>query len=445
MSNGARFEIRYPGRRIEHRHSIPCLVGDHMEIKPRLLEDYCASPLLPIEHDLIVLSGAIAYADRLLRRRGASGWMRELELIVPVHEPDKWNDAATRRLLTDTLEFVTGDAWSFKFVDGANMPKLGQTSLDLKDGPFVIIPFSDGLDSFLQWKLLSVQEPEFVPLRIQTSTRAGSPSRNNLIDQTRGKRDQKLHVPVRTSVGSHPEPTYRTRTFLFYTMAAIAAAKTDAQSILIGESGVGSLGPSLVPYGNESPHRTTHPGFTSRLERFINGILGTKVTFEHRQIRQTKGEVLKAAHSLGIKGWENTRSCVRGARDRLDGHACGVCSGCLLRRQSLNSASVSAGLFFWNNLAAPNLNESRLDLRGRTSTENDEDILGHAVHSMTALAELAYLPTDARPFRQVAWELSQAMPHGLAPTASEIHRLVAAHAAEWSALRTISGDRGLLG
>jgi 7-cyano-7-deazaguanine synthase in queuosine biosynthesis len=320
------------------------------------------------------------------------------------------------------------------------MPDLGQSSLDLLNGPFVVLPFSDGLDSFLQWQLTSLREPGVVPLRIQTSTRSGNRQRNRLIELARDKRDQVLQIPVQTSVGSHPEPSYRARTFLFYTMAALAAAKTDSTRILVGENGIGSLGPSLVPYGNEVHHRTTHPGATSRLATFINAVLDTSIKFEHPQLRWTKGEVLARAISDQIKGWESTHSCVRGPRDCLGGYPCGVCSGCLLRRQSLHAASQPSAPHFWNNLRAPGLDESRLEQDGRQATKNDKDIWRHAVHGMNALAELSRLEVTAAPFRRLAWELSNSMSVDTALTAVDVHRLISAHASEWSAFRQAHGD-----
>jgi 7-cyano-7-deazaguanine synthase in queuosine biosynthesis len=445
MSNSARIVVLYPGAAAcNYDDSILCVVGHDIEIRPQLLQDYCAKPIHCAEHDLVVLAGAVSFADRIVPRRRATGWLRELHLTVPVHEPERWNDRRIQHALVEVLQFVTGDAWTFSFVPGGNMSDPGQSSLNLLNGPFVVIPFSDGLDSFLQWQLTSLLEPGVVPLRIQTSTRSRNRQRDRQIELARGRRDQVLQIPVRTSVGNHPEPSYRARTFLFYTMAALAAAKTDSTRILIGENGIGSLGPSLIPYGNEVHHRTTHPGATSRLAGFINAVLDTSVKFEHPQLRWTKGEVLTRAISDRIRGWECTHSCVRGPRDRLNSYPCGICSGCLLRRQSLHTASQPPAPHFWNDLSAPGLDESRLEQDGRQATKNDKDIWRHAVHGMDALAELSRLGVTAAPFQRLAWELSNSMSVDTAFTAADVHRLISAHASEWWAFRQAHGDPGLL-
>ena len=47
-------------------------------------------PLLhEIDLDLLWLAGAVAYADRSVRRLRSRYWARELEINVPVHEPER--------------------------------------------------------------------------------------------------------------------------------------------------------------------------------------------------------------------------------------------------------------------------------------------------------------------------------------------------------------------
>ncbi len=70
--------------------------------------------------------------------------------------------------------------------------------------------------------------------------------------------------------------------------------------------------------------------------------------FEHPQQFRTKGQVhIEAIKSDIANGFEQTRSCVRGSRDRLGGRHCGVCSGCLLRRTTFHAAGIENGPYFW--------------------------------------------------------------------------------------------------
>jgi hypothetical protein len=90
MGNFARVVVVYPGASASnHDDSILCVLGHHVDIRPQLLQDYCAKPIHCTEHDLVVLAGAVSFADRIVPRRRATGWLRELHLTVPVHEPEK--------------------------------------------------------------------------------------------------------------------------------------------------------------------------------------------------------------------------------------------------------------------------------------------------------------------------------------------------------------------
>jgi 7-cyano-7-deazaguanine synthase in queuosine biosynthesis len=306
------------------------------------------------------------------------------------------------------------------------------------------VPFSDGLDSFLQWKLLGAEEPGVKVLRIQTSNRGTNERRNRAIDRTGPQQDQRLRLPLSAAVGSHPEQSYRTRTFLYFCMAALAAAKAKTKRVIIGENGVGALGPSMIAYGNECPHRTAHPAYTRRLGKFLNALLETDIVFEHPQVRRTKAEVLKRALALGVTGWERTSSCVRGPRDRIGQMACGACSGCLLRRTALLAAGIEPKGFFWENLGGSSLDQGRGNPKGRKARDHDWDIVRHGAHVMDELAELAKLDAQVPVYLRAAWELNGPVQTGLAQTAMEIHRLVQAHAKEWKALLGYFGESEIL-
>jgi hypothetical protein len=261
-----------------------CVIGEDLHINLQALQDYCAAFLSSIEHDLVVVCGAVLFTDRMVRRRRASGWSRHLEVTLPVNQPDKWREPLINKALIEALEFVTGDFWKFNFVGGRPRVATYQSSMNFEDGPYVVLPFSDGMDSFLQWKLLSVEQSNYKVLRVQTSNRSMNEPRNRLIDRTGAQRDQRLRMPVSAAVGNHPESTYRTRTFLYFCMAGLAAAKAGTSRVVIGENGLGALGPSMITYGNECPHRTTHPAYTRRLATFLNALLGTDIVFEHPQV-----------------------------------------------------------------------------------------------------------------------------------------------------------------
>lgn len=423
-----------------HAHSetsTPCNLQSDVHISPQALQDYCATLLTPVEHDLVVVCGTVAFTDRRVRRHRGTGWARDLTCRIPVMALDIWQQREVYDCLVEALEYVTGDRWAFEFVAGGAMVATGQLAAPFDDGPYVVLPFSDGMDSYLQWQLLKHEEPDVTPLRVQTASRAIPQSRVRGINRAGSNRaDRQLRVPVRFSVGNHAEPTYRSRTFLFFCMAMLAAAKTSTDRVLVGENGIGALGPALIPYGDECPHRTTHPAFTRRVARFVNGLLGTSIVIEHPQLERTKGEVLRRAKDFGIQGWEATSSCARDGRANLGGKACGVCSNCLLRRVALHAAECEQENYFWRDLRASSLAAGAEGPAVDDGLENSEDIMRHAVHGMEELVALAASGSTDRRLRVAASELGDRSSSRLPWTAADVQSLLQCYATEWNSFRS---------
>lgn len=420
-----------------------CVIGEHFNIRADVLQDFSAELLTDAEQDLVVLAGAVAYADRVICRQRSKGWARSIRLSVPVLAGRTWKQSAVLRSLTDTLDYLTGDHWEFDFTSGGKSLTIPQSSLDFTRGNYVVVPFSEGLDSYLQWQLLLKEEPAANVLRVHTKSRASSNSRNSRIDLAGDPKGQRLSMPVSLSTKDHPEPTYRTRTFLFYVIAALAAHKVGSTRVVIGENGVGALGPSMVPFGDECPHRTTHPAFTRRLAGFLNHALGGQIVFEHPQQYRTKGQVLRRATDLGVTGWQETRSCTRGGRNKLLKLPCGLCGGCLLRRTAIQAAGQPEETYFWNDLSHASLDACRSKSNGRPSTPTDADIARHGISGMSAFAALG---EDAKSpaFEKTAWELVRRIGPDLASAATEIAELARTHAREWRDFRERFDVQGFL-
>jgi 7-cyano-7-deazaguanine synthase in queuosine biosynthesis len=435
---------RWPKTKANRKADYDCVIGQDLKISPAALQDFSADILEPFEQDLVIVAGAIAYADRMVNRKRGQGWARDLILTIPVAVPHIWSKPEITTALLDALEYVSGDRWSFNFVQGPDeVLAKKQSSLDFKLSNYVVLPFSDGMDSYLQWQLLKKEEPESNILRVYTSSRASNRSRNKKIDANGDKRDQRLGMPVSLSVGDHAEATYRTRTFLFFTIAALAAHMAGTSRVVIGENGIGMFGPGLVPFGDECPHRTTHPAFTRRLAVFLNRLLGSKIAFEHPQQFKTKGQVLRHALSLGVTGWENTHSCTRTPRSQLSGKPCGICGGCLLRRTAMNAAELKDDEYFWSDLSGATLDDCRSDVSGRTQRPSDIDIARHGIFDMTSFADLAAKNTDEL-FQRAAWEFFGKPDPKMSEIAAKLRSLAAAHATEWNAFRNRFRSGGIL-
>ena len=124
-----------------------CEIDSDIEFSTEKLETYCLSAWEPLIFDSLLVAGAVEYCDRVLKR-SALGWGRDFELVIAVHEPDRWNHPDVGTPLADSLGFLTGDRWRLDFVTRrkpVTPPRQGH--FQMPSGTMAVIPFSDGLDS----------------------------------------------------------------------------------------------------------------------------------------------------------------------------------------------------------------------------------------------------------------------------------------------------------
>ena len=65
--------------------------------------------------DLLVVAALIQAADTRISRDSESqdAWTREIQIVAPVSDPDRWN--AVAHMLKTMLDFLSGDLWNFQF------------------------------------------------------------------------------------------------------------------------------------------------------------------------------------------------------------------------------------------------------------------------------------------------------------------------------------------
>jgi hypothetical protein len=414
-----------------------CGLAHDVKINSEALEQFCFRQLTEEEEELVLLTGLVAFTDRSVRRLVANGWTRSLQITMPVKDPEFWNRHAVTSTLVDALRFLSGDDWTFEFAKRTGrIPKPKQAELALGDGKFVVMPFSNGLDSFSQSRLFSVQVPGSSAIHLTAWNRSLSGGRD-WVTESGGNRYRRVSLPVRLATDAHPDQTFRTRSFMFSTLAGLASAMSNAKVILIPEAGQGALGPSLITVGHESPHRGSHPKFSRLMSAFFQAFWGKPIRIEHPHVWKTKGEVLQELKSRGLEaGYKDTTSCARDQRvtstERRKKIQCGICSGCLLRRMSLFSANLedSPSNYFWDDLTAPSLEKALCADARRKVSPNDRDI---AVHSILAMEELARQADVASDHPRLQHALVDA--GGILPTQSgtshELQNLLVNHKREW--------------
>jgi 7-cyano-7-deazaguanine synthase in queuosine biosynthesis len=410
---------------------IRCTVERDLVIKPERLGRYCVRPLEPRIYDLVLIAGAVAFADRVVQRKTRTCWRRELEVVVPTSDPDFWKQTVVVKNLIETLQLLTGDLWIFHFGRTRRKPNIGaQTSLPFEGRRCVVIPFSDGLDSFAAARLALQHEPNIGVIKVTTGSGpdARGSSEQHQVSIPFSRRGSRIRLR---------ETSYRSRGFVFGVMAGIAANLLEADRIIIPESGQSALGPWLNPVGNEAPDVRTHPFFTASLSRFLKAVFDRPIRYEHPQLWKTKGETMRELKDSGLaEDWWTTRSCPRGRKVCLNGRRvqCGVCANCLLRRQSLLAAGLDEGRdeYFWPNLHAPTLRQAS-GPNARDTGANDERQAKCGAFDLNTLGNLLRTAFGDSRISNASAEL--AAHEGAPPEDVErkLRRLLVAHRDEWRA------------
>lgn len=305
--------------------------------------------------DLAILAALVTAADTRISRikNSQDNWTREIDLHVPVADPGRW--VPVQDLIIAMLDFLTGDRWDLYFRSRiAALESLAVAPQQLRiANPTRICLFSGGLDSFIgAADLLASGE---TPLLVShywdgvTSTHQTYCAKA-LRKEFKGKRIDiiRAHVgfPKATVKGSESDNTLRSRSFLFFSLAALAAdAVGGKMRIDVPENGFISLNVPLDPLrlGSLST-RTTHPFFMARFNELLQK-LGIRAELENRYRHMTKGEMIAGSKRKAFIAREarNTMSCSAPSKYRFDKDKdrrrqehCGHCVPCLIRQAAMH-------------------------------------------------------------------------------------------------------------
>ena len=409
------------------------IYGVDIRTNPKPIAERSLRELAAASEDVAAIAECVALADRLFTRRRSIQWARKLELIIPVYDLPTFQSDAIVGALTETLHFLTGDEWMVSFV-ARSCKRESFPYLPFERTPKSVIPFSDGLDSHALLELI----------RFERGVGYAEPVRVGLFQSdSHARQAQALRIPRRFS-GAHPrERSYRSRPFVFFSIAAIACAAFKGEAVLIGENGQGSLGTTFAVFADEWPFRSTHPGFLRRLAKFLSLALNRPVEFEQPLLWQTKGEVLLKLMQRGVLGeWRNTRSCSQRPLQRRMREACGFCGGCLLRQVSTASAHLPIEPDRAFSCSAIDLIvEDRLGQQ-RLMTKNDRQVLSRAAFSISLFAEVEQAESKTG---AIAGALPEIAGNGDRASAEvKLRRLIQSHKAEWNSFLMSLPDQAWL-
>lgn len=291
--------------------------------------------------DILTLGLGVYYADVTLRRKdvGDDSWSRHIDLTVPVHDPEVWNEV--RQPLVDGLRFLSSDRWRIRFVPRPQ--SVAELGFRRRDGDRFethrIALLSGGLDS-AAYAVTALETPGNLLLAsVSTAnTRATGGPQNRVAGCLKAHHGERLsHVRLSLQLAGD-EASQRARSFLFLSFAAFLASCYEHEvEVVIPENGFIALNvPLNATRMASNSTKTAHPYFLARV-RDILRVLFPAISLLDPLRFQTKGEVLArcANRQLLEEIVPATVSCAKPPRDGTVDLHCGYCPACLIRRAAI--------------------------------------------------------------------------------------------------------------
>lgn len=326
------------------------------------IEDLTQKGLVPSEIgiDVLILAAHVYAADTRISRSSESqdSWTREMRLIIPVSNPERWRSVAD--LLKQILNFLTGDIWDFEFrarPHGFTQLSPARSRLQIH-APFDQLSlFSGGLDSLIG--AIDLLESGATPLLIShAGDGPASSAQHACLEQLR-EQYKRVHFDQFRATMKFPEnlvqrtgkseSTTRGRSFLFFSLGVLAGTGLGRSFTLIApENGLIAINVPLDPLRlGALSTRTMHPFLIERWNELL-GRLNIPGHIENPYWNCTKGEMVMncANQSLLRQLIPLSMSCSSPSKGRWLKQGiqnCGYCLPCLIRRAALEKAYGQGG------------------------------------------------------------------------------------------------------
>ena len=282
----------------------------------------------------------------------AQKWVRNFSFVIPVKDPDFWNQSKILDSLTACLYFLTGDQYSFEFVNGISFPgqhifNFGEQALPCKSIPDSVLAISGGLDS-LAAAIQSAKEDYLHPILVSHWSNSKIKNRQTKVIEGLREKIPEWEFPWigmwTHAQGISPiERTQRCRSFLYLSLATVCAKQLGINKIKICDNGVTSINlPHTDATRGTFLTRHAHPKFLYLYEQLANNIGSVPVIIENNLWNYTKAEVINIiAENNCAELIQETCSCSRTFTLTNMQQHCGTCSQCVDRRFATEIAGVS--------------------------------------------------------------------------------------------------------
>jgi 7-cyano-7-deazaguanine synthase in queuosine biosynthesis len=265
---------------------------------------------------------------------------------VEVKESRFWNSISSK--LDGALCHLGGDHWTLRFREGNDTKLIPPMFEHAPDSPLVCL-YSGGLDSAAGLARRIREAADIVAVTIWHQ--AGQRKRVHEQLALLSKLAKRIITPVtvRAALINPPrldeqEVSQRCRGFLFTSLGAAVASLCGSDRVEVYESGVGAL--NLPPMaGMISGGRATrgcHPAFLRSMSEIASLVADRQITFTLPYRAFTKGEVVQVLNQDVLRTLAlSTVSCVHfPLREKGTAKQCGLCMGCLGRRQAMEIAGI---------------------------------------------------------------------------------------------------------
>jgi hypothetical protein len=308
--------------------------------------------------DWIDLAIAVYVADRLSLResvKNRNNWKRKFSVKIAVRNLETWQNEDLQDELKNVLNYYTDDDWEFEFLSLESNDRLNSINNKLPIPPAKtprVALYSGGLDSFagISRQLYENEdENSFILVSGVTNHRQDFQQRRQIKGLIQKYHSiEIIHQTIKFGFNwnnsEHPreENSQRTRGFVFTTFGAVTALNAGSNVLEIYENGIGAIN---LPYDNSQVgtmnSRGVNPLALLRMEKFIQKLINQDFQIKNLYLFNTKGEMCQ--HEA-VQDLEEiiplTFSCDGFPVQTAGKPQCGVCTSCLLRRLSLESADL---------------------------------------------------------------------------------------------------------
>lgn len=310
--------------------------------------------------DLIDLAIAIHAVDRLIKRRDNKSLSFSVE--VPIRNYDHFVRSNVADILAKILEWYTNDYWHFNFSrrDGWGRDVEMQSQFPWKNLPsnnVEVALWSGGLDSLAGLYTRLLNNPQTYYVLVGTGSNSQVHKRQDqiagAINQSFPGRTLLVQIPYRWSNTPPFEKSFgqRSRGLVFMLIGAACSHRIGSNSLYLYENGVGAIN---LPYSKAEvglDHaKSVHPLSLLRVSELVSTILNIYFEIVNPFWLWTKAQMVEgllATDNMGLITLSS--SCDRALRLKNGVTQCGMCTSCLLRRQSLVALNIDDPSLYYKN------------------------------------------------------------------------------------------------